>query len=249
MRASDQIIRVLQEAFDTEQQEGKDTRKRRLRSKRRKPAQQVKKEEGKVEITGFPVFGPLKWDDLGLGMIRHMGFVPGRAVRIEITPEKWTIAGARANSSVLLFILAGAGGLLYFLKDLLGMIGNDWGTFGSIALVVFPTLLNLAVRVQKLEFLAYEVEFLGYDAESRLLILSTLTQPGGVVALRLDLPSNERAAKIEEAKILGDLRRAHNGFIRIDGLAKIETSRIKQWSLWTLVWLIVYWLYYAYGRT
>ncbi|HDS31037.1 MAG TPA: hypothetical protein ENN67_08345 [Firmicutes bacterium] len=243
MSISDEIIEALNQAREQEEQ------KPAVKKVKEKPKPEVKPEE-KVEIVGFPIYHALKWDDLGLGGIRYMGFLPTRAVRIEAKKDKWTITGARANMPVLISIAAGAGGLLIFLQDLLRMVEMEWGTFsriGTIFLVLLPTLINLLTRTSKIELYPFEVEFLGYDPKSQILLLSTLSQPGGLVALRIDMPSNEKVRKFEEEKLMEKLNHIHRGFMNIEGQTIADTSKLQNWSLWTLVWLLVFWFYFKFG--
>jgi hypothetical protein len=89
---------------------------------------------------------------------------------------------------------------------------------------------------------------LGYDAENNILVISTLTQPGGVMAIRVELPSDERRRKAEEQRIIESLRRAHTGFMRIDGLALYDMSSVRKWSIWALVWGVIIAVYLTYYR-
>ncbi len=250
MRASDSIKAALERAFEDQEPKQKTARDRKRKSAFGKPPDPKTKPTEKIEIVGYPIIGPLKWDDLGLGMIRSMGFLPTKAVKIEITKDRWILHGARVNYPVIIFIVAGAGGLIPFMRDLLDLTNADWGAIskvGSSLLVILPILINLIVRSSKLEFFPFEIEFFGYDAQSHLLILSTLTQPGGLVAMRLDLPSNPKNRKVEEERLIKLMAKAHTGFSRIDGMAQQDYSGLKHWSLWTLVWLLVIWLYLAFG--
>jgi hypothetical protein len=80
------------------------------------------------------------------------------------------------------------------------------------------------------------------------LILSTLTQPGGLLAMRIDMPAGEKARKIEEARFMEKLNKVHRGFTRIDGQAVPDMSRLQTWSLWSLIWLVVWWIYFTFGK-
>lgn len=198
------------------------------------------------ELVGYAVaWPPIKWDDLGLGLIRNMGFIHNRPVKLSFNKGEWSLSGPAANSTVLWFLAAGGGGLVYFLKDLLAQI-NNWGPILQGLIPVLIPLLSLFFRKRTLKFKPYEIEMLAYDTESHILILSTLTQPGGVVALRPELPQDEKRMKDEELRMMQNLRKLHKGFFKIDGLAKPDMSVIKSWSLWTLVWLIIAYLYYHY---
>jgi hypothetical protein len=68
-----------------------------------------------------------------------------------------------------------------------------------------------------------------------------VTEPGGVTAIKVDLPSNPKARKVEEARLIEALRRAHSGFMLIRGTAhQVEPSAIKEWSLWAFVWALIW---------
>lgn len=246
MAFADDIVEALEEAFRNGRSEGSRSAEQRAARTGRGKRPRRKGQEG-FELAGYPTYAPLKWDDLGLGMVRSMGFMPNRAVQLKITPQKWMLVGARANSSVLLWLAAGAGGLIYLLQDLLYEIEN-WGWIASTAIVVLPTLLNILVPVRPLEFLPFELEFLGYDSENQILVLSTLTQPGGRVAMRLDLPSNEKIRKVEEARLIERLKKAHTGFTLINGMAKPDIPKIKMTIVWVFVWLLLFYLSITYGR-
>jgi len=199
-----------------------------------------------VQIVGYPiVWPPLKWDDLGLGLVRSMGFVPNRAVQLEFRNGLWTLTGAQARSSIVLFLAAGAGGIIYFLQDILSQV-KDWGWWASTLVFLLPILANLMVRMQSLEFQPYEIEMLGYDSHNHVLVVSTITQPGGVVALRVDLPQDERIRRAEEARIVSSLRQSHTGFTIIDGLAQPDYGRFRNWTLWALVWVLIYYFYFKF---
>jgi len=197
-----------------------------------------------VRVVGFPVTN-LKWDDIGLGMIRNMGYIPTKSVELVFRKGEWQIAGSYASSSVIFYILAGAGGLLYFLQDLVAQI-EDWGWIASMAFFIIPTLANLFVRNRVLKFKPYELEMLAYDNENNVMVLSTLTQPGGVVALKVNLSKDIRLHAKEQQRLIRDMKKIHPGFTTINGLAVTDVSKIKSWSLNTLLWLIVIGLYYEY---
>jgi len=191
-------------------------------------------------VVGYPVVWPgINWNDVGLGLVRTMGFVPNKAVKIEFKDRLCELTGARAHSFVIYFLAAGGFGLIYFLQDLLSYIEN-WGWFLSSAIVIVPLLVNLFVRNRTLRFMSYEIEMLAYDSENGIMILSTLTQPGGVVALKLDLPQDKKMRVIEEKRILTDLRKVYSGLSNIDGLATIDNDRFKQTIVWWLVWLMLF---------
>ena len=238
----DEIFKVAEKAAQEQNKIAPEPpRKRKTRSKfRRKEAMLARQKE--LEIRGYPlIFPPLKWDDLGLGLLKPMGFIPNKAVQLSFKEGMWTITGARVNSTMLLFILAGAGGLIYFLQDLVLHI-EDWGGYLNMALALLIPFISLFVRNQSLQFNPYEIEMLGYDPETGILVLSTLTLPGGVIALKLDLPKDDRLKEAEEIKIIANLQNAHTGFIRLDGLANPDYSKLKHWSLWALVWVIIFYI-------
>ncbi len=198
-----------------------------------------KTETAHFKIAGHPiVWPPLNWDDLGLGLVRSLGFVPNKAVRLEFEGGRWSLTGARANSSVVFFIAAGGFGLVYFLQDLISQIEN-WGPIASSAIFIIPMLANLLVRTRTIQFEPYEIETLGYDPENNTIVLSTFAQVGGRVALRIDMPHDKKLKQVEEAKLLRELSGAHNGFNLIEGLAKPDYSKFKNWTLWTLVWAVI----------
>jgi hypothetical protein len=199
------------------------------------------------EIVGTPVFN-VKWDDLGIGLMPQMGFMPNRAIRIVVKDRKWTITGARTSSATLLFLVLGAGGAFYFFENMLSSIKN-WGEIAGALVVLLPTILNMVVRIRTLELYPFELDFLGYDPSSQVLVLSTVTDPAGVLAMKVELPTNEIVLKAEEAKLIASLRRSHTGFMLVDGSAgRTEESSIKRWSLWAFVWAILYgivvWMYF-----
>ena len=247
MGLADKIVEALEEAFQDDQPGASREGENPAPSARRGKSERDKRRIDEFELSGYPTYAPLKWDDLGLGMVRSMGFMPNKGRQLKVTPTKWILVGALANSSVLLWIAAGAGGLIYFLQDLLYRIEN-WGWIASTALVALPTLLNIFVPVRALEFYPFEREFIGYDSENQTLILSSLTQPGGRVAMRVVLPSNEKAKKIEEARLIERLRKAHTGFTLINGMAKPDMPKIRQWSLWTFIWAVLIYLWLTFGR-
>ena len=194
------------------------------------------RKKAEFELVGHPLMVPLKWDDLGLGMVRSFGFIGNKVVHIRMTHDKWTISGARVTNSIVYYLLSG-GGLLYFLQDLLRFTNLD--IIGTVAIIIIPVLLNLAVRVKSFEFYPFEVEFFGYDSQSHVLILSTLTQPGGVVALKIEIPGDKRARQIEQAKLIESLQKSHAGFIRIDGLVKQDYSAFKSNIGQALMWGVI----------
>ncbi len=192
------------------------------------------------ELVGYPlVWPPLDWDGLGLGSVRAMKFLPNKAVKIGFINGEWILTGSIVSSSILLFMAAGAGGGIYFLQDLIAEI-EGWGNYISPIIIFLPFLANIFARKRVMKYQPYELEMLGYDSESRILVLSTITQPGGVVALRLDLPQDPLLRKAEEARIVHSLQKAHTGFTKLDGLASPDNTRFKKWTLWTLVWVVIF---------
>jgi hypothetical protein len=177
-----------------------------------------------------------------------MGYMPNRPIHVEVTKGKWIVTGARTNSPMLLFLALGAGGLAYLLQDLIRNIPN-WGEIVSVLIILVPPLLNLLVRVQTLELFPFDLDLVGYDRLSHILVLSTVTEPGGVVAMRVDLPFDEKERQTEETKLIDNLRRSHTGFTLFDSRANEgEEPAIKQWSLRALIWVVIVglaiWLYY-----
>lgn len=200
-----------------------------------------KQRKGNVErITGHPIYN-VRWDDLGLGLMPQMGYVPNKNIVIDLKGDKWSITGARFNSPLLLFLALGAGGAFHFLQDLLQQMHGNWTWVAGLIATMAPTILNLVIRVHTKEMYAFELDFVGYDPENRTLILSTVTEPGGIVAIKVDLPANEKARKVEEVKMIEALRRAHSGFMLIGGTAReVEPSAIKEWSLWAFIWVLIW---------
>lgn len=196
-------------------------------------------------LSGLPTYG-IKWDEIGLGLIKPLGFLPLRAVKITVKDGKWIFTGARTSSSILIFLALGAGGTFYFLQDIVSQI-NNWGEIIGLVIVLVPTLLNFIIRSQTLEFLPFELEFLGYDSENKTLVISTVAEPSGVVALKVELPDEARALQYEESKLVQNLQKAHTGFMRIDGMIKYDYSRIRYSSLWWLIWIVVIYLFLTLG--
>lgn len=207
-------------------------------------AQKPKPQPSKIEVSGQPIMSPIHWDDLGLGLVRFIGFLPGRNVTLKINKDKWELSGALADNSVVAFIVGGAGGLVYFLQDIISRI-DDWGAYINIAVVLIPTIMSMVVRVKKIEFYPFEVEFFGYDPATQILVISTLTQPGGLLPLKLNLPSNPRTRKIVETELMTQFREAHGGFMKIDGQVRFNSSTIKTWSWQALIWAIIIVLAYS----
>jgi hypothetical protein len=203
----------------------------------RMPISRYKQQQG-FAFTGHPVYN-IKWDDIGLGLMKPMGYAPNRTIRIEVREGKWIITGARVSSSILLVLALGAGGAFHFLQNILSQIKN-WGELLGAFAVLLPTILNLVIRVRSTELFPFELDFLGYDPESHVLVISTVTEPAGVLAMRIDYSSDPKILKVEEADLMDRLRRAHTGFMLLAGDAKMdEAPPIKQWSLWTLIWLVI----------
>jgi len=245
MTLSDKIASALEEMFQTDEKPSSEAGVgKQVKSSYRKSTRSQTSPPQDFAVSGFPIYN-LKWDDLGLGLVRSMGFAPTKSVKLQFMKGKWSVTGAYAKSSVLLWIAAGAGGIVYFLRDLISQI-EDWSWVGTVAIAVLPMIINLFVRPRTLEFESYELEMLGYDPISKILVISTLTQPGGVLALRMDMPSDSRRKAVEEARLISTLQHAHAGFVRIDGLATFNYSRLKEWSIWGLAWVIVIYLYYRY---
>lgn len=207
--------------------------------KRLAKGEYAKSGEPEFDIVGYPVYN-VKWDELGIGPAPMMGYLPGRAVHIQVKGGKWRITGPRTSSSILLFIALGAGGAIYFLEDVIRQIKN-WGEIVGGLIILIPTLINLAVRVRTLELYPFELDLVGYDKESGLLVLSTVTEPGGLVALKVEYSSNEDMRKYEEEKLIADLKRSHTGFMLLESYSSQgDNTRVKQWSLWTLVWGLIF---------
>lgn len=206
----------------------------------------LEKKPREFDMVGYTIgWPPINWDDLGLGLVRAMGFVHNRPVKLSFRDGVWSISGPYANSTVLWFIFAGGASIVYFLRDII-FRNQEWGSmWGSLIPVVF-SLLGLLFRKKTLEFQPYELEMLAYDSENHVLVMSTLTQPGGVIALRPELPADKDKMKAAEVKLATDLRKVHNGFFFVDGLAKPDMSSIKSWSLWALVSLIIGYYSYRY---
>jgi hypothetical protein len=242
MTLSDKISSALEDLFKDEEKGASSSQP----AKKPKSSYSKRTRSGPEDFTisGFPVYN-LNWDDLGLGLVRSMGFAPTKSVQIKYHKGKWSVTGAYAKSSVLIWIAAGAGGIIYFLRDLISQV-EDWSWLGTLAIAILPMIINLFIRPKTLEFEPYELEMLGYDPDSKILVLSTLTQPGGVLALRMDMPSDKRRRAIEETRLMNTLQQAHAGFTRLDGLATYNYSRLREWSVWGLAWVIVIYLYYRY---
>jgi len=194
--------------------------------------------EKSIEIVGQPIFTALNWDDLGLGMVRSFGFVPNRPVHLKVNSKKWAITGARTNNTIIPWLITGAGGATFFLQDLLNLV-QDWGSIVSTVLVLAPVLLSMLIRIKTIEFFPYELEFFGYDSKTQILIISTLTQPGGLVAMKIDLPTEPNARKIAEDRLVGSLAKMHPAFMRIDGQIKSDYSYWRQRIGWILVGLVL----------
>lgn len=250
MGITEKIIKALEESMAEAEKEQKQPvskppsrRSLQVKSTYSKPAA-VKKKGREFNLIGHAVgWPPIDWDGLGLGLVRPMGFVHNRPVKLTFKDETWTISGPHANSTVMWFIFAGGGTLVYFLRDLISQV-EEWGSvFGALVPVLF-SLLGLLFRKKTYVFKSYEVEMLAYDSENHILIFSTITQPGGVVAIKPDLPPDEIRLKAMEQNLMTDLRKVHNGFFKVDGLARSDMSPVKSWSLWTFLWLII--LYFGY---
>jgi len=249
MGLADKIFSILEEQVSNETQKGGAPKRGTTRVRVKLPKKPPKKVEPPLKIVGYPVTS-LKWDDLGLGLNRSIGYIPTKAVQIEFKNGEWILNGARAMSSVIFFIVAGAGGAFYFLKDVLAeYLHFDIRNFSEILstlVVLIPALVGLFIRNSTMKFKPYELELLAYDREAQVLILSTLTQPGGTLALKLELSRDPRMRELEEKRLLEKLRKAHNGFITIDGLVQYDYSKLKNWSLWALVWIVIGFLTYNF---
>jgi hypothetical protein len=206
--------------------------------RRRQRGYKKTKKSATYELVGHPVVAPIRWDDLGLGMIRSFGFMPGRPIYLKMNKDKWSITGARANSSVVPFIVGGAGGFYYFFQDLIQRF-HQWGDISYIIMAILPVIINSLVKTREIEFYPFELEFFGYDSKAQILILSTLTQPGGLVAMKIDMPADPHRRKIEEEKLIKNLSDMHAGFLRIDDMVKFDTNSLKTWSYQTLIWLLL----------
>jgi hypothetical protein len=197
--------------------------------------------QDEFRITGYPVYN-IKWDDLGISSNQQMGYIPNRSMQVEVKDGKWYITGARTNSAMMLFLALGAGGGVYFLHDLIQQFvaRGNWSEIGGALVVLLPAILRLIVRTKTIELFPFELDFMGYDSDSDILILSTVTEPGGVVAMKVDLPSGAKAKEMEKQHIISNLRRAHTGFMLFQGEAKeVSEPGIKKWSFWTLIWLLI----------
>jgi len=199
-----------------------------------------KSDPASVVVVGYPVVWPsIDWNEVGLGLVRILGYVPHKAVRLEFKDGLLHLTGARANSFVVYFLAAGGFGLIYFMQDLLAYV-KDWGSILSSLIVVVPILLNLFIRTQTIKFKPYEIEMLGYDSQNSTLVLSIMTEPGGAVAIRLDLPQDRDLRKAEEKRILTSLRIAYAGLTFIDGLAVPDRNRFRQTMGWWFAWLLLF---------
>jgi len=196
-----------------------------------------------IAVKGYPVvYPPVKWGDIGLSMTRQMGFVPNKAVELRYKKGKWYLTGARASSALLLFMLAGAGGLIYVLQDVISRF-EDWGWIMQLAIGIGLPLISVLIRNKTTEFMPYEMEMLALDAESNILIVSILTHPGGSVALKLDLPDDERRKKLELSRITSGLKKAHSGFSFINGMVELDTNKWKQATLKGLFGALLIYVY------
>ncbi|MFH1675745.1 MAG: hypothetical protein ABIC40_01885 [bacterium] len=199
-----------------------------------------KLEMEKFHVAGYPIISSLvNWDDIGIGPVRELGYIPGKPVHLILDKDNWIISGARTDSPILYFLAFGAGGILVFLQDIATHIESNVGTYLILAFVLIPIIINLVIRTKPLLLKPYEVEYLGYDRENSILVISVITNPGGVIALQLDMPSDKAVRKSETDALVKGLRQAHTGFTFIDGLARVHQSKIKQRILWGFAWAII----------
>ena len=208
----------------------------------------VKKSDvASVVVVGYPVVWPsIDWNEVGLGLVRILGYVPNKAVKLEFKEGMLHLTGARANSFVVYFLAASGFGLIYFMQDLLTYV-KDWGSILSGLIVVVPILINVFIRTQTIKFKPYEIEMLGYDSVNSTLVLSIMTEPGGAVAIKLDLPMDRELRKLEEKRILTSLRTAYAGLTFIDGLAVPDRNRFRQTMGWWFVSLFLFALARYFG--
>ncbi len=250
MGLTDKLMAAIEEQVSNELRSTTHAKPGQQRVRVKLPRTPGKKTEPPLKIVGYPVTA-LKWDDLGLGLVRRIGYIPTKAVQLEFKDNEWILSGARTASSVIFFIVAGAGGAFWFLRDVLSefihLEMRNWGEILSTLVVIIPTLVGLFVRNSTLKFKPYELEMLAYDRQTQILVLSTLTQPGGAMALKLDISKDPRMKEIEEKRLIEKLKKAHNGFIVLDGLVQYDYSRLKTWSLRAILWVVIglmaYYLY------
>jgi hypothetical protein len=211
----------------------------------RKPGMFDKKAT-EFDMVGYTIgWPPITWDELGLGLVRTMGFIHNKPVKLSFRDGTWSITGPYANSTVMWFVFAGGATLVYFLWDII-VKSDEWGSIlGSLLPVVF-SILGLLFRKKTIEFKPYEIEMLAYDSENHVLVLSILTQPGGLIAIRPDLPSDTTSLKASEENLINRLREIFYGFYKIDGLAKTDYSSLKSWSLWAFATLLIAYFSYRY---
>jgi hypothetical protein len=252
MGITESIFRTLEESSDESGTDGhrvlsapapdKNPRKK---TANRKPGMFAKK-PGEFDMVGYTIgWPPITWDDLGLGLVRTMGFIHNKPVKLSYRNGTWSISGPFANSTVMWFVFAGGATLVYFLWDIIAR-SDEWGSIlGSLLPVVF-SILGLLFRKKTLEFKPYEIEMLAYDSENHVLVLSILTEPGGLIAIRPDLPSDEVSMKAAEENLTNKLREIFYGFYKIDGLARPDFSAFKSWSLWAFVTLMIGYFSYRY---
>ncbi|MCX6646999.1 MAG: hypothetical protein NTY09_11700 [bacterium] len=252
MGITDSIIKALEESVEESGMEGSGIlqapapeKSSRKRTANRKPGMFAKK-PGEFDMVGYTIgWPPITWDEIGLGLVHTMGFIHNKPVKLSYRSGTWSISGPFANSTVMWFVFAGGGTLVYFLWDTISR-SDEWGSIlGGLLPVVF-SILGLLFRKKTLEFKPYEIEMLAYDSENHVLVLSILTEPGGVIAIRPDLPSDQSNMKAAEENLTNKLREIFYGFFRIDGLAKPDYSAFKSWSLWAFMTLMIGYFSYRY---